>query len=142
LRIPTNVRLPRELHDHIYQATNLLYFDWEFASETLPQWRYLDDISRMIFDESHASRLRGSTNTFMWLITNVTNLSHSVTDLRQTASNQLVFTRHSTLGVSAVELDILLNWIEMPDFPDGMSSLWRTNPAPLRPVRSPSPKTQ
>ncbi|HEX5220535.1 MAG TPA: hypothetical protein VFZ59_13275 [Verrucomicrobiae bacterium] len=136
LSAATNVRLPRELHDHINQGTNLLFFDWEFASETLPQWRYLDDVSRMIFDGSHASRLRGSTNTFNWLITNVTNLSHSVTDLRQTASNQLVLTRRSTLGVNAVELDILVNWIEMPDFPRGMSSLWRTNPAPLRFVRA------
>jgi len=145
LHVPTNVRLPRELHDHINQVTNLLFFDWEFASETLPQWRYLDDVSRMIFDGSHASRLRGSTNTFNWLLANVTNLSHSVTDLRQTAPNQLVLTRRSTLGVNAVELDILVNWIEMPDFPGGMSSLWRTNPAPFRSTRStsvPPAKTQ
>ena len=132
---PNQTLLPRELHDHINQGTNLLFFDWEFARETLPQWRYLDDVSRMIFDGSHASRLRGSTNTFQWLHANVTNLSHSVTELRQLSPQQLVLTRRSTLGVNALELDILLNWIEMPEFPRGMSTLWRTNPAPFRPVR-------
>jgi len=137
---PGKVRLPTELHDHITQATNLVYFDWDFTAETLPQWRYLDDVSRMIFDEAHASRLRAATTSIEWLLSNVTNLSHSVTEIRQSNATQLVLTRKSTLGLSAVELDILFNWIELPNFPSGMSTLWRTNPAPFVPVRLTTPR--
>ena len=67
-----------------------------------------------------------------WMLKNITNLSHSVTELRQLNPNQLELTRKSTLGLNAVELDILFNWIEMDDFPGGLSTLWKTNPAPFR----------
>lgn len=129
--MPLKIRLPTELQEHIRGETNLLYFDWEFAAETLPQWRYLDDVSRMIFDAAHASRLRSAKQSLSWLALNVTNLSHSVTEVHQTSPHELLLTRKSTLGLSAVELDILINWIEMPEFPAGLASLWRTNPAPL-----------
>lgn len=133
---PNNLGLPTELHNHVTGATNLLFFDWEFTAQTLPQWRYLDDISRMAFDAAHASRLRGSRVTTDWMLATMTNLSHSLTELRQTRPEQLVLTRKSTLGLTAVELDILINWIALPEFPSGMSAFWRTNPVPLRPIRA------
>jgi len=135
------VHLPKELHDHITQATNLVYFDWEFTGQTLPQWRYFDDVSRMIFDQAHASRLRAAPVSIDWLVHNITNLSHSVTELRQSTANQLLLTRKSTLGFTALELDVLINWIELPEFPRGMSSLWRTNATPFTPFHKQHPST-
>ena len=139
LALPNAPRLPRELHDHILNDSNLVYFDWELTSQTLPQWRYLDDVSRMVFDAAHASRLRSSRVSTDWLLANLTNLSHSVTEVHQRRPDQLVLTRKSTLGLNAVELNILINWTALPEFPGGMSTLWRTNPAPLRPLRSGKP---
>ncbi len=129
---PPHIQLPKELHEYVSKGTNLVYFDWEFAADTLPQWRYLDDVSRMIFDGAHASRLRAGRNSMNWMLKNMTNLSHSVTELRQLNPKQLEVTRKSTLGLSSVELDILFNWIEMDDFPRGLSTLWKTNPAPFK----------
>lgn len=130
-----NVRLPIQLHQHIVQATNLIFIEWELTSHTLPQWRYLDDAARMIFDESHVSRLGAHRESINWLLATMTNLSHSVTELRASSPSQIVFTRKSTLGLNAVELDVLLNWIVLPEFPQGMSSFWRTNPIPFKPKR-------
>ena len=53
---PPRTRLPKELHEYVAKGTNLLFFDWEFAADTLPQWRYLDDVTHMVFDAAHASR--------------------------------------------------------------------------------------
>lgn len=131
-------KLPDALHQHVLSATNLIYFDWEHTHDTLPQWRYLDDGSRLIFDTAHVSRLRGNSAIIGWIKANLyqTNLSHCLTEIRLVAPDRLALTRKSTLGLSALELDILANWVELPDFPAGMSSLWRTNPTPFLRLRT------
>lgn len=137
----THTTLPVPLHQYVLESTNLLYFDWEHTQNTVSQWRYFDDSIRMIFDAAHASRFRSSQAAIAWFHTNLTltNFSHSVTEVRVEDFNRLLFTRRSSVGFTAVELDILANWLEMPEFPAGISSLWRTNPAPfVRPRRNPS----
>jgi hypothetical protein len=42
----------------------------------------------------------------------------------------LSLTRHSTLGVNALGLNLLANWFEAPRFPSGFGDFFITNPIP------------
>jgi hypothetical protein len=62
-----------------------------------------------------------------------------VTEVRLTGPSRLTFARKSTTGLTGLELDLLANWIERPDFPKGLTSLMATNPTPvIRKKRNPA----
>jgi hypothetical protein len=122
--------MPPELLEHIVQQTNLVYFDMEFTGKRIVHWRYLDDVYRIMSD-AHGPRL-GYTASLDWIATNLDNLSYAVTEVKAADTKRLTFARKSTVGLSALELDLLANWIELPEFPDGLSTLLATNPTPLR----------
>jgi hypothetical protein len=69
----------------------------------------------------------------------MTNLSFSVTEVKQLDAHRLNFARRSTLGLSGLELDLLANWIELPQFPRGLTSLMATNPTPVIRRTRPNP---
>ena len=130
--------MPSELVDYILAGTNFVYFDWEITGQNLLHWRYLDDVYRIVFD-AHGPRLT-DTASFNWFSSNATNLSHSVTEVRLVSSNRLTFARKSTIGLTGLELDLLANWIELPEFPLGLATIMATNAAPvLKPKHSPTP---
>jgi hypothetical protein len=120
--------MPPELAAHVLEASNLVYFNWELAGPMLVHWRYLDDVYRIVFD-NQGPRLSG-TASLQWCATNITNLFHAVTEVRLEQPNHLSFVRKSTVGLNSLELDALLNWLEMPQFPRGLGHLMDTNPAP------------
>lgn len=125
--------MPPELRSRLSNETNLLYFSWEHTVDALPQWRYLDDISRIIFDAAHAARLGTHQASLRWMEQNLTNLAHCVTEVRLNSPRQLEITRKSTIGLSGLEIDLLANWLELPEFPFGFASFWRTNATPFVP---------
>jgi hypothetical protein len=121
--------MPEEIITHLDQTTNLVFFDWENTGLRTVHWRYLDDVYRMIFD-LHGLRLNW-TPSFDWFQYNMTNLSFSVTEVKQIDDRHLTLGRRSTLGLTGLELDLLANWIEMPEFPRGFGHFMATNPAPV-----------
>lgn len=128
--------MPPELLAHVRDGTNMIYFDWELTGGRLVHWRYLDDVYRLAFD-NHGPRL-GNTPSLEWVARNLTNLSHSVTELRIAAPDRLAFARKSTVGLTALEIDLLANWLELPEFPCGLRTLMATNPVPIiKPRRHP-----
>jgi hypothetical protein len=50
-------------------------------------------------------------------------LGASETIVTEDNSRQLAFVRYSTIGFTGIELNILADWLESPDFPIGMHSL-------------------
>jgi hypothetical protein len=122
--------MPPELQEHILEGTNLVYFNWEVAGQMLIHWRYLDDVYRLVFD-SAGPRLNG-TASLQWVATNLTNLTHTVTEARLESPTQLSFVRKSTVGFNGLEIDVLANWLEMRQFPRGLDELMATNNAPIR----------
>jgi hypothetical protein len=58
-----------------------------------------------------------------WLGTIRARLDESTTTITQTAPNQLSFDRKSTLGFTAPELHLLIDWLESPRFPLGLYTL-------------------
>jgi hypothetical protein len=136
--VPTrNDALPSELKDHVTKSTNLVFFDWEITGQNLAHVRYLDDVYRLVFD-SWGPRLTPSASVD-WVAKNLTNLSHSVTELKLDAPSRLNLVRKSTIGMTSWELDALANWLEVPQFPWGLQTMMATNPAPRPNLRNRKP---
>jgi len=112
-------KIPGELAQHIIEGTNAVYFDWEITGRRLSDWRYADDVYRIVFDADHAPRLKPDCASLRWVANVSTNLSHSVTELKLVDAHRCGFARKSSLGLTALELDILFDWFESPEFPGG-----------------------
>jgi hypothetical protein len=123
-------QLPAPLIERITSESHLVALAWEFTGERLSQWRYFDDASRMTFDAARRPRLNPSAASIEWVANVMTNLEHSLTEVQLTGPTRLGFTRKSTVGLTGWEIDVLANWLELPQFPDGFQSLFATNPAP------------
>lgn len=123
-------RMPAEIAAHILNATNLVFYDLESTGQRLSHWRYLDDTWRILSDASHAPRLREGSPGLDWIANCSSNLLYSTSELRIESPKTLTFARKSTVGFTALEIDLLANWVEMPSFPVGFSSFWATSSVP------------
>jgi hypothetical protein len=123
-------QLPGPLVERITSGSNLVALAWEFTGERLSQWRYFDDASRMTFDAARRPRLNPYMASIEWIAIVMTNLQHSITEMQLAGSNRLALTRKSTVGLSGWEINVLANWLELPQFPAGFETMFATNPAP------------
>ena len=96
---------------------NLVYHDWEMTGPRTEQCLYMSQFARLIF---HKAQLPADSAGLLWLMALRPKLGVSVTDVAQTGPNQLSFTRSSNLGLTAVELNALADWLESPQFPCGL----------------------
>jgi hypothetical protein len=111
---------PADLLNQLTQgATNLVYYDWELTGPRSEQCDYIaqfirfgkyrlqmhaDLASRAVIDA--ASPLLGNCGTVVTL----------------TEPNALSFSRRSMIGLTAMELHLLADWLESPNFPLGLRS--------------------
>jgi len=133
---PRSQPLAQELRDFATTDAGTIFFEWEYTAETISNWRYLDDISRMIFDAAHIPRVPSGSAAIDWIKNNRTNLSHTISRWRFEDQNTLTFKRKSTVGLNGLELAILAHWLELPEFPAGLNTIWQPNSAPYLPRRS------
>ncbi len=97
--------------------TNLVYHDWEMTGARTEQWIYMGQFARLV---SHKAQLPPQSASLLWLEAIPPKLGASVTDITQTGPNQLSFTRKSTIGLTGIELNLLADWLESPQFPYGL----------------------
>ena len=97
--------------------TNLVYHDWEMTGQRIDQWIYMGQFARLIF---HKAQLPSGSPGLAWLQAIEPKLGLSLTDVIQTGPGQLSFTRKSGLGLTGVELNLLADWLESPQFPSGL----------------------
>ncbi len=131
--------LPATLNERIANETNLLALAWEFTGERLSLWRYFDDASRMTFDATHRPRLNRYMASIEWVANVRTNLEHSITEVRLADPARLTFARKATVGLTGWEINVLANWLELPQFPAGFQTLFATNSTPPINRRKASP---
>jgi hypothetical protein len=101
----------------ILSRTNLVYHDWEITGPRIEQWIYMGQFARLVL---HKSQLPTASPGVLWLKAIAPKLGDSVTDITQTGPNQLSFTRQSTIGFTGFELNLLVDWLESPQFPCGL----------------------
>ena len=117
--VRTDQPMPGQLLDQVLQRTNLVCYDWEITGPRLVEWLHLGQLLRLVLNKP---QLAPQSAGVEWLKALEPNLGNSVTIVTQTATNELSFARGSTIGFTAVELHLLVDWLESPQFPRG----WHT----------------
>lgn len=111
---------PAGMIQDILGRTNLVYYDWEVTGPRVASGLELGQTARQILRQAQMSLDSASLN---WLGVLVPRLGTSATIVSLTAPNQLAFARKSTLGFTALELHLLADWLESPQFPRGLHSM-------------------
>jgi hypothetical protein len=124
---PKGKPLPPELLTLLGQ-TNLVYYHWEITAERLKLLPQLTQLALMV---TRHRQLDAQSAAGKWLAAVGPTLGNSVTEVTQTAPNQLTFVRKASGGLTAVELTALANWLETPNFPG--CDLRLPPPKPRRP---------
>ncbi|MGA9777570.1 MAG: hypothetical protein ACLPRE_15665 [Limisphaerales bacterium] len=101
-------------------GTNLVYYDSEETGTRVGQWIYMGQFARYV---SQHAQLSAQSPAVLWLKAISPKLSYTVTHVTETAPDQLSFTRRSSIGFTAVELNLLADWLESPQFPVGLHTL-------------------
>jgi hypothetical protein len=117
---PTNPAIRASLLQNWPAKTNLVYHDWELTGRRVEPWLYISQITRTVL--RHA-QMPMTTAGAAWLGNVKARLGESTTDITQTGPNQLSVDRKSTLGLTAPELHLLIDWLESPQFPFGLYTL-------------------
>ena len=116
----------KALLDH----SNVVYFAREITGPRIEAWMFLSQLGRIIF---RRAQLNGDTGAIAWLRAAGLLLNGSTTIITKTSPTTLYAERKSSIGLSALELHLLADWLESPRFPFGLhSTLVRLPPYPVR----------
>ena len=156
--VSTNQLAPKELYQAVLGPENLVCYDWEITEPRVTDWLYNSQVLRLMFERP---QMTTNSAALPWLLAIAPRLGNCVTVVNRTKPNQLSFVRQSSIGFTAVELQLIADWLESPQFPRGLHTLLATNSAPKRvrrpgsapvprrpvvrvppPQRRPAPKTQ
>lgn len=117
---PTNnTPLPQGLLASL-DDTNLLYFSRENTDARVQQWLFVSQFIRLI---TNGRQLEQNSAGLAWLEALNGQIGESVTQVSHFEPNRFVLDRSSTLGLTAIELHLLVDWLESPDFPRGLYSI-------------------
>jgi len=105
--------LPPELFVLLAQS-NLVYYHWEITAARL---KLLPQLSQLALMVTQHRQLDEQSAAGKWLDRIGPTLGNMVTEVTQTAPNELLFMRKAPGGLTAVELTALANWLEAPNFP-------------------------
>lgn len=95
----------------IYDATNLIYYDWERTGDRIGQLIYLTQFARFAADRT---QLPKSSSALLWLKALEPKLRVSTTRFEKTTIPEHVkFYRKSSIGLTALELHLLVHWLEL-----------------------------
>jgi hypothetical protein len=110
---PKSKPLPPELFAQL-NRTNLVYYDWEVTGERLKLLPHLTQLALML---TQHKQLAAQSAAYKWLNRIGPTLAVTVTEITQTAPNELSFKRKAPGGLTAFELTALANWLEATNFP-------------------------
>lgn len=105
--------------------TNLVAYNWEVTGRRIEQLLYMGQFARLV---SGREQLPAHSAGLAWLAAAATRLDFSTTRITQTAPGRLSLNRRSGVGFTALELNLLADWLESPDFPFGLHSSLRAPP--------------
>ena len=103
-----------ELLQEISGQTNLVYYHWELTGARIQSCLYIGQFLSAI---SRHPQLPLDSASAVWMKTVVPRLGNCTTTVTLTGPNQLSFSRSSTVGFTAAELNLLAIWLESPQFP-------------------------
>ncbi len=125
----TNRPAPPELLAQLHGNTNLIYYDWEFTGSRIEAWVFLGQTLRLSFNKA---QLPPASAAGQWIQVLIPRLGNTVTAVSRSGEHQLAFTRKGDLGLTGLEVHLLADWLEAPNFPAGWHTL---DVEPLRPTK-------
>jgi hypothetical protein len=105
--------------------TNLVYYDWETSSNRIEQWMFMGQFIRWVCNRAQVE----DPVSLLWLMAPKPAVGPSTTEVILSSPSRLSFRRESTLGLTGIELNVLIDWINSPRFPVGIYSVL-AGPAP------------
>jgi hypothetical protein len=124
---PSAAPLPADLFQHL-AVKNLVLYHWENTADRLPLALNLSQLGLML---TMHRQLGDDSAALKWILKIAPTPGNTVTEITQTAPDQLSFTRTAHGGLTAVEFLALAHWLETPDFPHFNLKL----PPPMHPKR-------
>ncbi len=115
----TNPPPSAETLANVVSRTNVFYYDWEITGPRLEEWLYNSQLLRVMF---HRSQIPRNSVSLGWIKALEQKLHESRTAMAKTSPQQLSFARSSSLGFTALEIHLLVDWLESPHFPVGIHS--------------------
>lgn len=119
-RTKTDASPPAQMLQNLAQQTNLVCYNWELTGQLLSPRLAIGQTIREIARKPLMPTDSASLN---WLGVLIPRLGSSETFVNRTGTNELEFYRKSTIGFTAMELHLVADWLESPQFPRGMHSL-------------------
>jgi hypothetical protein len=110
---------PAVPHDVLTQ-TNLVAYGWESTGSRIGSWLYIGQFFRHV--TLHA-QLPPESASLKWLQAVPSRFGMASTRVYLEAPDQLLIDRKSTVGFTAVELQLIADWLESPEFPHGLNSI-------------------
>jgi hypothetical protein len=123
----TNRPAPPALLTQLLGSTNMVAYDWEITGPRVAQWLFTGQLLRMA---SHHAQMPPKSAGVAWLMALEDQLGNCVTALTKTGPAQLSLSRRSAIGFTAIELHLLADWLESPEFPRGLHT-FLAPPEPL-----------
>jgi len=116
----TNQAPPQPLIHEIQSGTNLVYCDWELTGSRLMQWNYITQLMRVI---ARKPELSADSAGLQWLQSMSRTVDQCSTEIVRKNDREWTLRRSSSVGFTAIELELLVGWLESPQFPaiDGWS---------------------
>ncbi len=115
----TNAPAPAALFQQLYGTPDLVWYDWERTGECADTLGQLAQMARHLFSKARLTHTAG----IEWLIAASPKLGPAVTGIRAPGPNRLLVSRTSTVGLTGVELQVFIDWLESPEFPRGLHTL-------------------
>jgi hypothetical protein len=116
----TNRQPPAELLAQFSGRTNVMLYDWELTGPKIGSLLFVGQAFRVILQRP---QLPFDSASLSWLKSAGSKLGNSGTVVSLTSPTNLSFTRKSSIGLTAVELHALADWLESPVFPRGLHTL-------------------
>jgi hypothetical protein len=125
----TNRDSPPELMDAVVSRTNLLYYDWEITQNRMENVLHLTQLARFL---THKAQISKDSASLLWLKAAAPKLGNCITLLNELDSRHLSLVRRSSFGLNSLELNILSDWLDSPQFPIGLHTF--RSPPPVQPL--------
>ncbi len=114
---PIPERPPLRVLDALQHQPNLLFCQLEGTGTRVEDGLFMIQLFRMVF---HKPQMPATAAGTLWLKKSEQLFGESFTVITRATPSQWVLVRHSTTGLTALELHLLADWLESPQFPHGL----------------------
>jgi hypothetical protein len=111
---------PQGYYDQVLGDPNLVYYDRELTDPRTTQWLFISQFARVV---SGKPQMPFHCASLEWLKAIGPSLGPTVTRIIAPSPGRFDIDRTSTTGFTAIELHLLADWLESPQFPIGFHTL-------------------